>query len=440
MSKVLIVGSGAREHALAAAIVGAAHDVLVAPGNAGTAAIARNVAVRVDDVPALVDVAVREKVDLVVVGPELPLTLGLVDALSARGVLAFGPTRNAAQLEGSKAFMKGFLARHGIATAPHQVFDDADLADRHIRAAMSGPRRGGASDVTSGGSLVVKADGLAAGKGVVVATSEAEALAAVDRMMRKREFGEAGRVVVIEEFLPGEEASFHVVCDGERGIALAAAQDHKRVFDGDRGPNTGGMGAYAPAPIVTAEVRERVMRTIVEPTLRGMAREGAPLRGVLFVGLMIDRGEPRVLEFNVRFGDPETSVLVPMLAGVDWLTLLTAAARGDLRGIEARVADGAALSVVMASEGYPQAPRTGDVIDGLDARRGIEARAFVLHAGTERRESGEVVTAGGRVLVVGAHAASLEDASRIAYETVRGITWKGEHHRSDIGARALLRD
>ncbi len=313
--RVVIVGSGAREHALAAAIAAGGHEVVVAPGNAGTASVARNAGVRADDVPGLVELAVAERADLVVVGPELPLTLGLVDALEARGLRAFGPSRAAARLEGSKAFMKRFCERHRIPTAAFAVFDDPDAAERHVRAA---PR-----------PLVVKADGLAAGKGVVVSSSAEEACAAIDRIMRKREFGDAGRTVVLEEHLAGEEASFHVVCDGARGVALAPAQDHKRVRDGDRGPNTGGMGAYAPAPVVTPEVHERVMREIVEPTLAGMAAEGTPVRGVLFVGLMIERGVPRVLEYNVRFGDPGGDGPRPDLRR----RLVRAARRGGARAI-----------------------------------------------------------------------------------------------------------
>jgi phosphoribosylamine--glycine ligase len=418
-SRVMVIGGGAREHALAGAIARAGHDVICAPGNAGTAVFARNAPVKADAIDALVDLAVRERIDLVVVGPELPLTLGIVDALSARGIRAFGPSRAAAPLGGSKAFMNRFLTRHGIATAADEVFDDPDRADAYIRAAAR--------------PLVVKTDGLAAGKGVTVATSTAEALEAVDRMMRKREFGDAGRVIVVEEFLPGEEASFHVVCDGERYVALVAAQDHKRVMDGDRGPNTGGMGAYAPAPVVDAAVHARVIAEIVEPTVTGMAKDGVPFRGVLFVGLMIENGTPRVLEYNVRFGDPETAVLVPLYGG-DWLTLLDAAARGDLRGIDASVAPGAALCVVMAAEGYPAKPRSGDVIAGLDAAP--PASAFVLHAGTATAADGSVVTAGGRVLTVGAHAATLDEAADAAYRAVGQIRWEGEHHRNDIGHRA----
>jgi phosphoribosylamine--glycine ligase len=417
--RVIVVGAGAREHALGAALVEGGHEVVIAPGNAGTAMLgsrARNADVRADDIPGLVELARREQARLVVVGPELPLTLGLVDALEAAGIRAFGPTQAAARLEASKAFMKRFCERHGIPTASFAVFDDASAADRHVRAA--------------GRPLVVKADGLAAGKGVVVPADVDEAIDAIDRFMRRRELGDAGATLVLEELLPGEEASFHVVCDGVRGIALAPAQDHKRVGDGDRGPNTGGMGAYAPAPVVTPEVHARVLREIVEPTLAGMAKDGHPFRGALFVGLMIDRGVPRVLEYNVRFGDPEATVLVPIYDG-DWFELLDASARGDLSSIATRPARGAALSVVLAAEGYPGRPRTGDPIGGLDAP--LPPGAFVRHAGTSRSPDGAIVTSGGRVLAVGAHAPSLGQAARTAYEVVDRIHWPGEHHRRDIG-------
>jgi phosphoribosylamine--glycine ligase len=398
--------------------------VITAPGNAGTEGVGRNAPVMADDIAGLVDLSVALRADLVVVGPEVPLVLGLVDALEARGIRAFGPRRAAARLEGSKAFMKQFCERHRIPTAPFAIFDDADAAEKHVRS-----RR------PSDPLPVVKADGLAAGKGVVVPDTLDEACDAVDRIMRKREFGEAGRVVLVEDRLPGEEASFHVVCDGTRAVVLASAQDHKRIWDGDKGPNTGGMGAFAPADIVTPEVYARVLREVVQPTLSGMAAEGAPFRGVLFVGLMIDRGTPRVLEFNVRLGDPEATVLVPMYGG-DWFELLDAAARGDLSRIRTNATrGGAALSVVMAASGYPGKPRTGDRIEGLDAP--LPHGAFVRHAGTARAPDGGVVTSGGRVLTVGAHAATLEEAARVAYSLVDQIHWNGEHHRRDIAWRAL---
>ncbi len=419
MSKrILLVGSGAREHALARALARADTELFVAPGNPGTALAGTNVPINADDVQGLVVFARRERVDLVVVGPELPLTLGLVDAMAVAGVPTFGPTRAAAALEGSKVFMKRLLARAGVPTADFEVFEAPDRAEDYVRHA----RR----------PLVVKADGLAAGKGVTVASTPDEALAAIDRIMRGRQFGDAGRAIVVEELLPGEEASFHVVCDGGRAVVLAAAQDHKRVFDGDNGPNTGGMGAYAPAPLVTPELERRVMKTIIEPLLETMENEGTPFRGVLFAGLMIDEGVPRVLEFNVRFGDPETAVLVPTFPG-DWLELLEGAALGRLPERIPRPS-GAALCVVMAAAGYPDRPTVGDVIEGADAV--TPEGVFVLHAGTRRREDGVLVTNGGRVLTVGAHGATVDVAARAAYAAVGGIRFRGEHHRTDIGARA----
>jgi phosphoribosylamine---glycine ligase len=420
-TRVLVVGSGAREHALARAVAGEGREVLVAPGNGGTAGVGRNVPVRVDDVAGLVELAARERVALVVVGPELPLTLGLVDALAARKIPAFGPSRAAARLEGSKAFMKLFLKRHSIRTAPFEVFDDPAAAEEHVRRAAR--------------PLVVKADGLAAGKGVVVARTTDEAVDAVDRAMRKNEFGEAGRTVVIEEVLAGEEASFHVISDGERFLPLAPAQDHKRVADGDAGPNTGGMGAYAPAPVVTPEVRARVLREIVEPTLRGMAAEGAPFRGVLFVGLMIDAGVPSVLEFNVRFGDPETQALLPRLRS-DLLDLCERATRADgLAGAELEWSPSWAVTLVLASAGYPESSSSGDEITGLDRVGGdIE----VTHAGTALRD-GRLVTAGGRVLNVTALGSDIGAARAAAYAAADVIEFPGRQLRRDIALSALRR-
>lgn len=419
MAKVLVVGAGSREHALAHAMRG--HDLLIAPGNAGTASVGRNVAVAATDIAGLVTLAQEERVDLVVVGPEAPLVAGLGDALVKEGIAVFGPSEAAAKLEGSKAFMKSFLKRHAIPTADFAIFDDAEQAKAHVRA--------------KGRPLVVKADGLCAGKGVVVAGDIDEACAAIDRMMVARDLGDAGATVVLEELLPGEEASFHVLCDGEHALALVAAQDHKRVWDGDKGPNTGGMGAYAPAPVVTPAVHDQVMREVVEPTLRGMREEGAPFKGVLFVGLMIHEGRATVLEFNVRFGDPETTVLVPMLDG-DWFEVLDACAKGELAKVKAKTHDGAALAVVMAAEGYPAKPTTGDPIAGLDAP--LSEGAFVFHAGT-KREGESVLTNGGRILTVGARASTFAEARSRAYDAVAKIQWRGEHHRKDIGQRAMNR-
>jgi phosphoribosylamine--glycine ligase len=418
MARVMVLGSGSREHALTWKLSSEGHEVLVLPGNAGTAAVGRNVEGRVTDVPGVVAAAKAAAVDLVVVGPEAPLVAGVVDALGAAGLAAFGPSRAAAALEGSKAFMKRFLKRHGVPTAPFEVFEDAEAAEAHVRAA--------------GRPLVVKTDGLAAGKGVVVAKTTDEAVAAVRAAMRERVFGDAGRAVVIEEVLGGAEASFHVVCDGERWLALPAAQDHKRVFDGDRGPNTGGMGAYAPAPLVTAELARAVEEQVVGPTLRGMKDEGAPVRGVLFVGLMIESQKFSVLEFNVRFGDPEACVLVPLVSG-GLYELLHSASIGRLAsGVSVR--DEAALGVVMAAEGYPGKPRAGDAIEGLEDAAAEGATVF--HAGT-RRDGGRVVTSGGRVLCVTATGPDLAAAHARAYAAVSRIRFAGEHHRTDIGARAL---
>ncbi|MBX3271248.1 MAG: phosphoribosylamine--glycine ligase [Sandaracinaceae bacterium] len=419
--KVLVVGGGAREHALAGKLARSPRvtEVLVAPGNAGTAEVATNLPIAAGDLDALVRAAREHAVGLVVVGPEAPLVAGLVDALEAAGVPTFGPSASAARLEGSKGFAKDFMARHGIPTAAYRVFDDAAQAAAWVRE-LDRP-------------MVVKADGLAAGKGVVVAATVDETLAALDSILLAREHGDAGARVVVEERLEGPEISFHVVCDGVRTVPLAAAQDHKRLRDGDRGPNTGGMGAYSPPPMVDAALERAILERVVEPTLRGMAAEGAPFRGVLFVGLMLVGGEPRVLEYNVRFGDPETSVLMARLDG-DILPLLLGAARGDLGGVEVRWGAPAALSVVVASEGYPGACPEGRAIEGL-ARAAALDGVTVYHAGT-RREGERVIASGGRVLCVTARGESVPDAAARAYAAVDAITLEGAQHRRDIGWQA----
>jgi phosphoribosylamine--glycine ligase len=422
--KVLVVGGGAREHALAWKLAQSrdVERVLCLPGNAGTAAFAHNLPGRAEEQADVLRAAREHAVGLVVVGPEEPLVNGLVDALRAAGILAFGPDRAAARLEGSKAFSKELMREAGVPSAAFEVFRDADAAERYLRA--------------QGRPLVVKADGLAAGKGVVVAKDVDEAVDAVRGMLRERRFGSAGESVVIEELLAGQEVSYHVVCDGERYVALAPAQDHKRVADGDRGPNTGGMGAYSPPPVVTPEVEQKILTRVVEPTLAAMQRRGTPFRGVLFVGLMIEDGEPRVLEYNVRFGDPETEVLMARL-GSDLLPLLLGAARGDLRGVALRWAAPCALCVVMASEGYPGSYPKGRPILGLE-RVGPEATVF--HAGTAALagEAGEpqVVTAGGRVLAVTAIGQSVDEAAARAYGAALQIHFEGAHYRSDIGHHA----
>jgi phosphoribosylamine--glycine ligase len=422
--RVLVVGSGAREHALASRIArgGSAASIVCAPGNGGTAALGENVPVAADDVPGIVAAARARAIDFVVVGPEAPLVAGLVDALGAAGIPAFGPSREAARLEASKAFSKHFMARHGIPTAAFAVFDDADRASSYLR--------------EQGRPLVVKADGLAAGKGVVVASDVPEALDAVDRFMRKRVFGAAGATVVIEEPLVGEEVSYHVVSDGERFVALAAAQDHKRVCDGDRGPNTGGMGAYSPPPVVTRALEARILDRVVVPTLDGLRGDGIRYRGALFVGLMIVDGEPYALEYNVRFGDPEAQTMMARLGG-DPLPLLLGSAQGDLRGVTARWEAPASLCVVVAAGGYPGEFAKGAEITGIDRAAEVEG-VEVFHAGTAR-DGERLCTSGGRVLSVAASGPDIDTAAERAYAAVDRIRFDGAHARRDIGWRARTR-
>ncbi|MEC7957148.1 MAG: phosphoribosylamine--glycine ligase, partial [Pseudomonadota bacterium] len=384
--KVLVIGGGGREHALAWKLKQSAgvEEVLVAPGNAGTANEPglRNVDVSADDSQGLLAMAQREGIGFTVVGPEVPLVAGLVDDFKAAGLTCFGPSKAAAQLEGSKAFSKDFLQRHKIPTAAHATFTDEQAACDYVRA--------------QGAPIVVKADGLAAGKGVVVAATEDEALAAVSDMLAGNAFGEAGHKVVIEEFLQGEEASFICLCDGATAIPFASSQDHKARDDGDKGPNTGGMGAYSPAPVVTAEVHENVMRQVIEPTLAGMAKDGMPYVGFLYAGLMIDaEGQPKVIEFNCRFGDPEAQPVMMRLQS-DLLQACQAAVAGRLAESQLHFDPRVALGVVMAAGGYPQQYDRGDVISGLDKEL---ADTKIFHAGT-RMQDGEVVTEGGRVLCV----------------------------------------
>ena len=426
--RVLVVGSGGREHALAWKIARSprVREVLAAPGSDGMADCARCLpGVRASDLDGVVVAARGEGVDLVVVGPEDPLAAGLADRLRAAGVAVFGPSARAARLEASKAFAKAFMARHGIPTAPFAVFDELAAARAHVR--------------ERGGPCVVKADGLAAGKGVAVCDGPAEALAALDEMMGERRFGAAGARVVIEERLEGEEVSYYAVSDGERVASLAAAQDHKRALDGDRGENTGGMGACSPAPVLGEAVEKRVLEEIVHPAIRGMAAEGHPYTGVLFVGLMIDAaGAPRVVEFNVRFGDPETQALVLRMEG-DLVPLLEGAARGRLDPAAASLGWGdAAVCVVLASGGYPRAYQTGKPISGLEELAG-QPDLVVFHAGTRRRADGVFETAGGRVLGVTARGASVAQARERAYAAAERIRFEGRHLRHDIASRALGR-
>lgn len=426
--KVLVIGSGGREHALAwkASECAGVTQVFVAPGNAGTALEAgvENVAIDALDIDGLVAFAREADVGLTIVGPEAPLVAGVVDRFEAAGLVCFGPSAGAAQLEGSKAFSKDFLARHGIPTAAYATFEDLAEAEAHIRA--------------HGAPIVVKADGLAAGKGVVVAETEDEALAAVRDMLGGDAFGSAGHRVVIEEFMAGEEASFIVVADGERFLSFATSQDHKRRDDGDRGPNTGGMGAYSPAPVVTPEVERRVLERIIAPTIAGMAADGHPYRGFLYAGLMIDAaGDPRVVEFNCRFGDPEAQPVLSRLR-TDLVALCAQAARGALEFDALDFDPRVALGVVLAAGGYPAEYRRGDVITGLDAAA-AEDDVRVFHAGT-RLEDGRVVTAGGRVLCVVGLGARVSDAAARAYAGADLILWQDVSLRRDIGHRAIARE
>jgi phosphoribosylamine--glycine ligase len=424
--RVLIVGSGGREHALAWKIARSprVREVVSAPGNAGMAQVGRCVPdVAAGDLDALTGLARRESVDLVVVGPEDPLAAGLADRLRAAGVRVFGPSRAAAQLESSKRFAKDFMRRHGIPTASYETFDDAAEA-------IAGADR-------MGGRCVVKADGLAAGKGVAMCEDPEAAAAAIREIMGERRFGAAGDRVVIEEWLPGEEASYYAITDGENVVTLAAAQDYKRALDGDRGENTGGMGAFSPVPVVSQAVEKRVLEEIVHPVIRGMAAEGHPYRGVLYVGLMIDAsGAPRVVEFNVRFGDPETQALVVRMES-DLVPLLEGAADGALDASQSVLWGDAAVCVVMASGGYPRAYETGLRVTGVE--QAVGDGVLVFHAGTARRSDGGLETTGGRVLGVTARGESVREARERAYAAVGKIHFEGAHWRRDIAIRALDR-
>ena len=423
--KILVIGGGGREHALAWKLAGEAgvSEVICAPGNPGIAQVARCVPADILNPDALLALAEGEQIDLTVVGPEAPLSVGVVDAFAGRNRAVVGPTRAAAALEWSKAFAKDFMARHGVPTASFAVCNSAEEA-------LAAIARG-----DFGYPLVLKADGLAAGKGVVIAEDRATAEATVRSTMVDRRFGAAGDRIVLEEFLAGEEASYFVLADGVRFVPLASAQDHKRIFDDDRGPNTGGMGAYAPAPLVTAEVERQVLQEIVRPVLEGMAAEGTPYRGFLYVGLMLTAAGPKVIEFNVRFGDPEAQVVLPML-DEDLSLLLMAAAQGKLPDRPARFRNEPHVGVVLAAGGYPDTPESGKVISGLDAAA-AEPGALVFHAGTAER-NGEIVTAGGRVLTVVGRAPSHREAIDLAYRAAAHIRFDGLQMRRDIGRRALL--
>ena len=429
--KVLVIGSGGREHALVWKLAQSERleRLHVAPGSAAMEALAVcHPGVKANDLAAIVALARAEAIDLVVVGPEDPLTAGLADRLREAGIATFGPSAAAAQLEGSKAFAKAFMARHAIPTAGHAAFDDPAAAHAHVDA-LARP-------------CVVKADGLAAGKGVAMCPTVAEAHAAIDEMMSEKRFGDAGDRVVIEEWLEGEEVSYYAITDGTRIVTLAAAQDHKRALDGDLGENTGGMGAYSPAPVVTEAVEKKILERVVHPAIRAMADEGRLYQGVLFVGLMIDAvGDPFVIEFNVRFGDPETQPLMLRMKS-DLLPLLAAAARGELAEASSVEWGEAAVCVVLASGGYPRTYETGKRISGLDDL-GPDARSgdlVVFHAGTRRTAQGDgFETAGGRVLGITARGDSVAEACDRAYRAASKIAFAGCHFRRDIAARALQR-
>ncbi|MCK4536759.1 MAG: phosphoribosylamine--glycine ligase [Desulfuromonadales bacterium] len=422
--KILVVGGGGREHTLVWKIVQSplVEKVYCAPGNPGIAELAECVHIPADDIDALLDFALAEEIDLTVVGPEVPLTLGIVDRFQEAGLDIFGPSQAAARIEGSKSFSKDLMAKYGIPTADYRTFSDRDEAVAYIR--------------EQGAPIVVKANGLAAGKGVVVAMTEEQAVAAVDDIMVDTIFGDAGSSVVIEEFMAGEEASFFAFTDGKNILPLASSQDHKPAFDNDKGPNTGGMGAYSPAPVVTEALADEIVKTIVRPTIDGMAQEGCPYVGILYVGLMIADGKARVVEFNARFGDPEAQPLLVRMKS-DVVPVLQACARGDLSGAELEWHDKAAVCVVMASGGYPAAYEKGFEILGLDDAGEMED-VVVFHAGTSF-ESGKVVNTGGRVLGVTGLGATVTAAIDRAYQAVAKISWDGAHFRTDIGKKALNR-
>ncbi|MEM5509871.1 phosphoribosylamine--glycine ligase [Pseudoalteromonas sp. AS71] len=424
---VLVIGSGGREHALAfkAAQNTKVSTVFVAPGNAGTALEPKleNVAINVDDLEGLLSFAQQNKVELTIVGPEIPLVLGVVDKFREHNMAIFGPTAGAAQLEGSKSFTKDFLARHNIPSGDYQTFEQIDPALAYLK--------------EKGAPIVVKADGLAAGKGVIVAMTEADAEDAIRDMLAGNAFGDAGSRVVIEEFLDGEEASFIVMVDGKNVLPFATSQDHKRAYNGDAGPNTGGMGAYSPAPVVTDEIHQRIMNEVIYPTVEGMASEGHPYTGFLYAGLMIDEtGTPKVIEYNCRFGDPETQPMMLRLQS-DLVELIEAANRVELDKTTIKFDPRAAVGVVLAAKGYPGDYPKGDAISGLQVD--YPAGEKVFHAGT-KQSGNDVVTAGGRVLCATALGNTVTQAQQRAYELVKQISWDGMEYRTDIAYRAIARE
>jgi phosphoribosylamine--glycine ligase len=423
--RVLVIGSGAREHALVARLARdlAPGSIVSAPGNPGISTLARTVSIDSSDIDALLVLAEREGIDLTVVGPELPLSLGIVDRFTEGGHAIFGPTAAAARLESSKAFAKNFMARQGIPTARFHTSDSLEDALRVLR--------GG----SLGWPVVLKADGLAAGKGVVVAADLESAETTAQTVMGQRKFGSAGDKLVLEEFLPGTEASFFAVCDGANALAIGTAQDHKRIFDDDRGPNTGGMGAFAPSPLMTVDLQAQIMRAIVNPVMAGMAADGHPFRGFLYVGLMLTDHGPRVIEFNVRLGDPEAQVILPLI-DEPLAPLLSAAAAGGLQQASVRMARGCFTGVVIASRGYPDSSESGREISGVSGAEAIPD-VTVYHAGTVRRD-GHIITAGGRVLTVVGRGADYAESIVRAYAGVLQISFDGMQFRHDIGRKALV--
>jgi len=425
--KVLLIGSGGREHALGWKIAQSpsVDTVFIAPGNAGTAMEngIKNINIDAEDIHALLEFAQSQKIDLTVVGPEAPLVKGIVDLFSEAGLKCFGPTKGAAQLEGSKAFSKDFFARHNIPTAAYGNFTDIDKAVAYIK--------------QQGAPIVIKADGLAAGKGVILAQSEDEAIAAVKDMLAGNAFGDAGHRVVIEEFLRGEEASIIVIADGKNYLPMATSQDHKARDNGDKGPNTGGMGAYSPAPVVTPEISQKIMQDVIEPTIKGMAEEGHPFTGFLYAGVMIDaQGNAKVLEYNVRFGDPETQPIMMRLQS-DLVELLEAALQGKLDQQSIAWDTRSSLGVVLAAGGYPEAYEKGKIITGIPTEN---SDSKVFHAGTALNENNQLVSNGGRVLCAVGLGENVTEAQKVAYETVNKIKWDNVYFRTDIGHRAINRE
>lgn len=422
MKSVLVIGSGGREHAIVWKLRQSKHvnSIYCAPGNAGIAKIAKAVDIKAEDIKSLADFVEKNKIDLTVVGPETPLVAGIVDEFEKRNLKIFGPTKAAAQLEGSKAFTKQFMKNNKIPTAGFEIFDKSEDAKNYVSKIKM--------------PIVIKADGLAAGKGVIICKNNAEAFDAIDKIMIEKKFGESGNKVVIEEFLRGEEASILAVTDGKDFVTLLSSQDHKQILDNDKGSNTGGMGAYAPASLIDNEMNERIENEIIKPTINGMLKIGSPFKGCLYVGLMITENGPKVLEYNCRFGDPEAQSVLSLLE-TDFYEILEASVNGNINSINLKNKEGAACCVVMASGGYPGNYEKGKIIYGLD---NVLKNVFVFHAGTAMKD-GKIVTNGGRVLGVTGVGNDIQSAIKTAYDGVNRIKWENEYHRTDIGQKAIRR-